>query len=223
MATSPPRARARRPWYVLLLALIGVLIVVGCALVARSGEVGPTERVVFEAINGLPDFLRWPLWAFQLAGLIGLPLVIALGALVLRNWRLAIASVALVPLKLYVERSVVKQLVERERPGQTQIDPNLRDVPAAGNSFPSGHAMVAFALATMLTPYLGRTWRVVVWALAVLNSFARVYLGAHNPLDVVAGAGLGLLLGGVLTFIIGVSPPRRRRAKVAEVADGERR
>ena len=34
--------------------------------------------------------------------------------------------------------------------------------------------------------------------LAVLVMVGRVYVGAHNPLDVTAGLGTGLLLGGVL-------------------------
>ncbi len=34
--------------------------------------------------------------------------------------------------------------------------------------------------------------------LTVLVMVGRVYVGAHNPLDVTAGLGVGLLLGGVL-------------------------
>ena len=45
--------------------------------------------------------------------------MVAVVALVLRRWRLALALVLLVPAKLVVEHLVVKQLVERERPGTT--------------------------------------------------------------------------------------------------------
>jgi membrane-associated phospholipid phosphatase len=205
------RAGVRRPTWALLVVIAGLAVVVASAAVARSGRVGAAERAVFEAVNGLPDALRWPLWAVQLLGLVGLPLVLAVGALALRRVRLAIALVALVPLKLLVEKAVIKELVHRERPGRTEPEAILRDVPSAGNSFPSGHAIIAFGIATLLTPYLGRWWRVAVWALAVLNSVARVYLGAHNPLDVVCGAGVGLVLGGVLTWIVGVREPAPRR------------
>jgi membrane-associated phospholipid phosphatase len=191
----------------LVLATAGVVVVVAASVVASSGRVGAAERWVFELINGMPDLLRWPMWLFQLGGLLLLPVVVALGALLFRRIRLAVALVALVPLKLLVERQVLKPLVHRERPGQTEVDPVLRDVPTAGNSFPSGHAIIAFGIATLLTPYLGKRWRIVVWTLAVLNSVARVYLGAHNPLDVVCGAGAGLIIGGLLTWLVGVRQP----------------
>jgi len=38
-----------------------------------------------------------------------------------------------------------------------------------------------------------------------------VFLGAHNPLDVVCGAGLGVALGGLLSYAVGV--PVRPRAE----------
>jgi membrane-associated phospholipid phosphatase len=60
----------------------------------------------------------------------------------------------------------------------------------------------------ILWPYLGRTGRVIATLLALGVGVARVYLGAHNPLDVVAGFGLGLLLGGLLTFLVGVHGSR---------------
>jgi membrane-associated phospholipid phosphatase len=43
------------------------------------------------------------------------------------------------------------------------------------------------------------------WAPAlatVLVMLGRVYVGAHNPLDVTAGLGAGLLLGGVLASLV---------------------
>jgi membrane-associated phospholipid phosphatase len=213
VAAAPGRSRAagvRRPAYALLFAGVGLLAVVLTSLVASNGRVGRAERAVFEAINGLPDAVRWPMWFFQLMGLVGLPAVVALVALVLRRWRLAIGLIALAPLKLYVEKPILKGLVHRERPGRTEPEAILRDVPAAGASFPSGHAVIAFGVAMLLTPYLSGRWRLVVWTLAVLNSVARVYLGAHNPLDVVCGAGAGVVMGGVLTWILGVPGPRRR-------------
>jgi len=221
MVGTSRRARVIRPWYMLVFALVGVVVVVVSSAIAYDGTASAPERFVFEAINGLPDFLRAPMWVFQLAGLIGLPLVVALVALVLRKFRLVLALLLLVPIKIYIEQPLIKGVVDRQRPGRTQDDPILRDVPASGESFPSGHAAVAFSLAVLLTPYLGRRWRIVVWTTAVLNSVARIYLGAHNPLDVVAGAGAGLVMGGLLTFLVGVpaTPERSEEAGADRTAE----
>lgn len=220
--TAPVRRRVIRPLWALWTALGGLLLAVACSLVADDGRVPGWERDVFQAINGLPDWLYRPMWLMQLLGLLGVPVIVAVVALVWRKWRLAVALLLLVPLKLFAERQVMKQLVERGRPGQTEPGAVLRDVPPAGLSFPSGHAIVVFAIAVLVAPYLRGWWRAVPFALATLACVSRVYLGAHNPLDVVAGAGAGLLLGGLLTLLVGVPadrPARRDRGSPARTAD----
>lgn len=200
-----------RPAAALWVALVGLALTVAASLGARDGAVSDAEQAVFRWINELPGRLERTMWALQLLGVLITPIVVAAVVLVLRRWRLALALVLLAPLKLVAEREVLKKLVERQRPGQNEPDAILRDVPPAGLSFPSGHAIIAVGMAVLLWPYLGRAGRVVVVVLAVAVGVARIYLGAHNPLDVVAGAGLGLLLGGLLTLLVGVQPRRRAR------------
>jgi membrane-associated phospholipid phosphatase len=176
-----------------------------CAWAVSPGTVGPLERTVFRFVNGWPAVLQWPLWIFQTLGVLGMPLIVAAVALALRRWRLALALVLLVPLKLFVEKEVLKELVRRERPGTTIPGAILRDVPSAGPSFPSGHAVIAFGIVVLLLPYLRRRWQaVLVVALAVLNSVARVYLGGHSPLDVIGGAAAGAAVGALLNLLVGV-------------------
>jgi undecaprenyl-diphosphatase len=182
----------------------GAVVVAGCARIVADGTVGSVEESVFHAINGLPDWLQGPMWVFQFIGLLLIPLVIAAGAWAFSRRRLAIMLVLAVPAKLVFERLVVKQVVERERPGTTVVDAVLRDASASGLSFPSGHAVIAFAIAGLLAPYLSRRWTVAVYTLAALNAFARIYLGAHNPLDVIAGAALGIAIAGAFNFAAGV-------------------
>jgi membrane-associated phospholipid phosphatase len=203
-ATTPRRARSYRPVAALWVALAGLVLTAVTALGALDGAISGPERAVFRAVNDLPGWLERPAWALQLLGVLVTPILLAVVLLVTGRWRPAFALALLVPLKLAAEREVLKKLVERHRPGETEPGAILRDVPPAGLSFPSGHAIVAVGMAVILWPYLGRTGRVVAVVLAASVGVARVYLGAHNPLDVVAGAGLGLLLGGLLTFLVGV-------------------
>ena len=67
-----------------------------------------------------------------------------------------------------------------------------------GYSFVSNHAANHFGLATFmiltLKPIFGRRmWFAYLWALLI--SFSQIYVGVHYPLDVAAGALLGMLAG----------------------------
>jgi len=197
--------RVRRDLIVLLASLA---VFAACAVVVSDGRVGPAERAVFHAVNGLPGWLYRPMLLAQYLGVLAMPLVVALGALAARRWRLAAALVLVVPLKLALER-VPKQLVQRERPGTTVPDAILRGVHPGGLSFTSGHAIITFAIAGLLLLVLPRRWGVVAVLLASLNAVARVYLGAHNPLDVVGGAAIGLAIAAALDLVLDVAHQRR--------------
>jgi undecaprenyl-diphosphatase len=74
----------------------------------------------------------------------------------------------------------------------------------AGSSFPSGHVTNNFVAATFCTLF----WRArgaLFFVVALLIGYARVYLGAHWPSDIVAtiflAAGLALLMAAVLEWL----------------------
>jgi undecaprenyl-diphosphatase len=60
-------------------------------------------------------------------------------------------------------------------------------------SFPSNHAVNASVLATLASLYLPRL-RIAAVVLACLVGYSRVYVGAHYPLDVLAGSVLGIVI-----------------------------
>jgi undecaprenyl-diphosphatase len=212
-------SRVRRDVVVLV---AGLAVFAVCAVIAADGRVGPIERAAFHAVNGLPEGLYRPMLLFQYLGVLAMPLVVAAGALALRRWRLATALVLVVPLKLALER-LVKLLVQRERPGTTVPDAVLRGVHPAGLSFVSGHAIITFAIAGLLGLVLPRRWAVVAFVLATLNAVARVYLGAHNPLDVVGGAAVGLAIAAALDLVLDVARDRggSRRGRTASTGEDQ--
>jgi undecaprenyl-diphosphatase len=113
--------------------------------------------------------------------------------------------------------AVLKPLVDRSRPPQAIGLDALVGVPGSA-SFPSGHAMTAFATAgavAVLAPRL--RWPMV--AVAAVIAFSRVYLGVHFWLDVLVGSALGLAVA--LLASAGLrSVVRPRRQAAAASGDG---
>lgn len=100
-----------------------------------------------------------------------------------------------------LERSlylVLKPTLKRRRPPEAL--PSFSSAIQASDkfSFPSGHSMASFCLASILCLHYGHYAEpFFVWAFAVAS--ARVLLGVHFPSDVVAGAVLGVSIA-ILTF-----------------------
>ncbi len=212
MATSsPPRRRVLD----LAVAGAGLAVYALCALVASKDEIPALEREVFHVVNDWPDVLRLVAYPVQLLGVLVLPWGVAVVAAALRRWRLALALAVLPLLKYVVEFGAVKQTVDRARPFRSvcQGDPScghFRGVPLEGPSFVSGHAIIAAAVAVLVLPYLTRRWAFVVVLAAIGVGLARIYLGAHNPLDVIGGAAVGVVLGCLLNLAFGISQPNAR-------------
>lgn len=179
------------------------VVVLLSSWVAWDGHVPGWEAEVLYFINGWPDFLEPFMWVLQQPGVLGAPLIAGLVIVwFTRTWQHLVPFALVLPLKLGIEKGLVKQLVERERPFVSVGEEIMVRGPAfTGLSFPSGHTTTAFAVGVLVSAFLPPRWRSVpiVWAFIV--AIARMYYGEHNLLDVVAGAALGTTFAVTLWFL----------------------
>jgi membrane-associated phospholipid phosphatase len=97
----------------------------------------------------------------------------------------------------------LKELVSRDRPTVRFPRPEPLVFVPHSSSFPSAHSATAFACATILASRASRRLSALLFLLAAAIAFSRVYVGVHYPLDVVAGAALGILLAVVVRVLTG--------------------
>jgi membrane-associated phospholipid phosphatase len=171
----------------------------------------PTD--LFTRINDLARGTPWlhgPVTAYASFGLL------LFGGLLVAGWWVArrrddrtMAGALLAPV-LAVVAVVAQQPVitwaGHPRPFVVHPDALVLVARSADSSFPSDHACVVGAVTAALF-FVDRRLAVVSGVLALLMAFARVYVGAHWPVDVVAGLlfGAGVATIGVLLLRTPVS------------------
>ena len=95
---------------------------------------------------------------------------------------------------------LLKSWIGRVRPCNVFPQVHLLAGCSHSGSFPSSHAANIFAAGTILTFFYRRVC--LIWlAIAVTVSFSRIYVGVHYPLDVLAGAFYGILLGAAVLIV----------------------
>ncbi|MEZ4885666.1 MAG: phosphatase PAP2 family protein [Chitinophagales bacterium] len=116
-------------------------------------------------------------------------------------WVIVLFAVITVVLSDQLSSGLIKPLVNRLRPCN---DPSLMDtirilVPCGGGkSFVSSHATNHFAIVVYFIMLFGKEYKRLLpigllWAASI--AYGQVYVGVHFPLDIFAGAILGILIG----------------------------
>ncbi len=158
------------------------------------------QNLLFDAVMPI---LRNPFtWA---------PFYVFLGAFLLLNFKkkglwIVLALCATIGISDSVSSHLIKKTVRRVRPCkfiEPQKDVHLLVNCGSGYSFPSSHAANHFAIANFLSLVLGVSYRWIklglfAWAFSI--ALAQVYVGVHYPLDILAGAILGILVAYLVYF-----------------------
>lgn len=177
-----------------------VLVVTGVLANARTPYTleGDLGRWVYD----LPDLLTTPLEAVMQVGT-QLAVVLVAAALVVAGRSRAAGAAALAGFGGWLASSLLKDGLDRHRPTSATLERVPREV-VDNASWPSSHATIAAALATvlLLTVARGRVGRGLVIAAAALTAVARVHLGVHWGLDVLGGVALGVLAGYLAVLVV---------------------
>jgi membrane-associated phospholipid phosphatase len=105
----------------------------------------------------------------------------------------------------------LKTMITRDRPFVTY--PDIEKLSEAGSSsFPSGHTIEVFAMATALSLLIPKKRIAIpVFSWALLVAYSRMALGVHYPGDVMAGMAIGILIGWLVPFLIGKAMERSKK------------
>jgi glycosyltransferase 2 family protein len=179
--------------------VVGGTVLLVTAAAARRG-VTETETRVFRLANELPQEAFGAIWLpMQYGTFATVPLLAGL-ALARHRPKLA-AALGVSGTTAWVLAKAIKPVVGRGRPGSALAGVRLRGKEEGDLGFPSGHAAVSAGLTLVAWPYISRNWRLLAAALATFVPFARVYVGAHLPLDVVGGSALGMTIGSAVIIV----------------------
>ena len=152
--------------------------------------------LVFNLRGSRPVWLDWTMLGFTQIGSGMAALAIGLILFFVGDHLVAYEFI-LGSLTLWMVVELVKAVVRRSRPSFRVAQARIIGYRAIGLSFPSGHTSQAFFMATLMAPYFhASAWAVfLLYTIALLVGITRMYVGAHYPRDVLAGAILGSAWG----------------------------
>ena len=186
-----------------LMSLLFLFTLIALSLVWSAGQRLDTRVFLLINLRGYhPKWLDRVVWlATQLGNMVTAFLLA--GLFFELNYRSLTVEVIFGTLTLWLLVEIIKGLTDRARPFLDLDGTRIIGWRERGRSFPSGHTAQTFFLATLLSHrfQLGMGETVILYAVAVLVGFTRMYVGAHYPRDVIGGAVLGSVWGVLLTLV----------------------
>jgi membrane-associated phospholipid phosphatase len=181
--------------------LLAVAMFAASMVRARALRVPPAEERFFRLFNDGPDAVYLPVWAVMQAGSLAAVFVVTA---VLKQTderpRTIVTFVAGFLVWAGVKRA--KRFVGRGRPGAHLDDVHVRGQPQVGLGYPSGHAAVSVTLALLATEGAGVGLQIAAIGVALFTGGARMYVGAHLPLDVAGGFAVGIVVAQIGSVVV---------------------
>ena len=198
----------------IILFIIGLILFIPSAIISHTHQLKGFEARLFYDINNLPGTFRIPaLWITEGLGA-GYPIALCiLIPLAFKYFRLAWRFFIVVG-GAGVVMEIAKYIVKEPRP-VVMLKGHLheRAIETGLNSFPSGHQVVATAMALTLWLILPNKWKWVSILWILLVGFSRIYLGVHTPLDIIGGFAIGLM---AISFVNLLPKSLKQKLKLEE-------
>jgi undecaprenyl-diphosphatase len=185
--------------------VVGAVLFEGSRMLVTHGKIDPEEERIFRAANDATDAIRIPVRGVMQMGTFGTVPVAAGLAFAAGRRELGVA-LALGGTAAWLLAKRAKPLGGRARPAVLLEGVRTREGIEGDLGWVSGHTAVATTIAA--TTWVGgpRWLRPFLVAGVVTTAYGRMYVGAHLPLDLVGGAGLGLMVSALVRQLV---PDRR--------------
>lgn len=190
------------------LVLTGMMLTFGLVALSLTWSAGQSldsRLFLFLNIRGdRPAWLDTVLTVFTQLGNSVAAMLLAL-LFYLSGKRLLAYELVLGTITLWLMVELVKVLAHRRRPYVRLPEARVVGVREGGRSFPSGHTTQSFFVATLIAAsFQTNIWVTgALYALALFVGLTRIYVGAHYPRDVLAGAILGIVWGVMAGIVFG--------------------